>query len=194
MVLPINKKGRTVNPEHVELSEELMTDLVGLPQAAQEEILMNIDSAQKKQMETYAKKQLHGAVPVNVTLPATGTAKATAIATSVVTPVTHSPTFAVTPPEPAPQRVAVVALPPAVTAVDLLSRSTIRVIIEPPTVPLVDAPMVHVKQDRVVRYLPVTKRPKRPEINEGDNVVTKVHKVVRKDGDLKGKLVPEAGA
>ena len=57
--------------------------------------------------------------------------------------------------------------------------------------PIVDAPMVHVKQD--VRNLPPRcKRPKRPEINEGDFSVTKVYKVVRKEGNRKGKLVPKA--
>lgn len=105
MVLPINRKGRTVNLEPAELSKELMTNLFGPPQAVLEEVLVNIGSAQKKQMETYAKKQLHLAVPVTITLPTTKIAKATAIATPVITPVTHSPKLAVTPPEPALQRV-----------------------------------------------------------------------------------------
>ncbi len=194
MVLPINNKGRTVNPEHGELSEELLTNLSGPSQAALENVLVNIDSAQKKQMETYAKKQLHVAVPVKpvtVTLPATSIAKATALAKPVVTPVTTSPKLAVTPLESAQQRAAVIALPPPVPAVDLPSCSTIPVMVEPPTVPIVDAPIVHVKQE-VSALPPRHKRPKGPEINEGDFIVTKVHKVVRKDGNRKGKLVPKA--
>ena len=177
MVLPINRKGRTVNLEHAELSKELMTNLFGPPQAVLEEVLVNIGSAQKKQMETYAKKQLHLAVPVNITLPTTKIAKATAIATPVITPMTHSLKLAVTPPEPALQRVCCKCFTTPSSAVDLPSSSTIPVIIEPPTVPIVDAPMVHVKQD--VRTLPPRhKRPKRPEINEGDFSDTKVYKVV----------------
>ena len=63
MVLPINNKGRTVSVENGELSESFIADQFGPSKAVLDDALANISDAQAKQMATYAKKQLHGAMP-----------------------------------------------------------------------------------------------------------------------------------
>ena len=154
MVLPINNKGRTVNAEHGELSKSFMANQFGPSQAVVAEALANIVHAQNKQMATYAKKQLHGAVPTRITSP-------TAPKSTVTMPVPILPTTD-TP-------VTTVISPPAqldtATEEDIPSSSKLPILVPETAVastPIKEStlPARHKKRAKV-------------EIKEGDFIVTK---------------------
>ena len=194
MVLPINNKGRTVDAQHGESSEPSLADLCGPSTAVLENALSNISEAQNKQMANYANKQLHGAVldlvpaielPARTPLPVSkpdlpdqnrSIVIPTAKMAPKMTPVsTAAPNIAVEPDVPANST--------AVLQPDILDKQPKPFVRSKPT--------IAIKQEPVSQ--PVTrKRIARPIISEGDFVVVKIHKAVRKDGERKGKLVPKA--
>ena len=185
MVLPINNKGRTVSTEHGELPESFAAELFGPSQAALDDALVNIEAAQDKQMATYAKKHLHGNVPTKLPLIPPETAEDAAPSESLKT--VHIPKTTKTGVDPA---VITIKTPVAVN-LDLPSSST--------EVSKVAEPEIVVKQE-VTTPVPTNppepqqriKRLKKSEIKEGDFIVAKIHKMVRTEGNRKGKLVPKA--
>ena len=141
MVLPINNQGRTVGADHGELSESFIAELFGPSKAVLDKAHANILKSQDKQVASYAKRQMHGALPTK-----------TAAEVGDKTPTNEEQ-----------------------VAPDI-------------------ATVAEIKQEPKNKPTGVTenKRPKRAEINEGDFIVAKIHKLVRKEGERKGKLVPKA--
>ena len=138
------------------------------------ECLANIGNAQDKQVATYAKKQLHGAVPtepVTVIIPPDDTVvPAKAIVLDYTPPVAPRTVITCSP----------LVVPPLMAdqASNIASGSTLP------------APSsVTVKQEPNTPHQ--SKRCQKVELQELDFVVVKVHKLVRKEGDRKGKLAPK---
>ena len=187
MVMPINNKGRTVSAEHGELSEACLANLFGPSAAVLEDCLVNIDQAQDRQVAHYAKRQLHGAIPAKTVVapPETVIAVPTLPINSSHTPAYKS-TITTTP------------TAPIIITDDVPSSST-AVPIQASITPMLESKVAVIKQEpldspdkRVDSPHHQPKRRKKTEIQVDDFIVVKVHKMVRKDGNRKGKLAPKA--
>lgn len=196
MVLPIHNKGRTVDAEYGENSELFSTELFGPSVVVLDKALANITVAQNKQMANYASKQLHGAVapPQNVPENAGPSDASVAVETPSHHVDTHTTAKTVT--ETTPSTTAPPpTLPSDAVLTDIPSTSTSIVPGVTPAKesipPVLETPTVTVKQEHPDPWVR-RKRVLGPTLNEGDFVLIKIHKMVRKDGERKGKLVPKA--
>ena len=187
MVMPINNKGRTISAEHGELAEACLANLFGPSAAVLKDCLVNIDQAQDRQVANYAKKQLHGAIP----------------AKTVVTPpetVIAVPTLPANPSSTPAYKSAINTTPTApIIITDDVPSSSIAVPIQASITPMPESKMTVIKQEPpdspdtcVDSPHHQSKRRKKTEIQVDDFIVVKVHKMVRKDGNRKGKLAPKA--
>ena len=154
--MPIDNKGRTVTAELGESSESFLAELFGPSPAVLDEAHENIDKAQGKQKASYARRQLHGAVPAKTAVVPTISESAAVAKVAIESPVTqHSipaPTVTTAPPDDADAPSTSTAVIPVVT-----ENTPVMVVKQE----IVTPPSGHAQQGP-------NKRQKKTAINEGD--------------------------
>lgn len=181
MVLPINSKGRTVGTNHGEMPDSFLDSVFGPSKAVLKDCLANISSAQDTQAAHYARKQLHGSVTVKDHDPQPPEA-------TVRTPAKSHPVATLTPahhPTPVPSS-------PAVTKHVPSSAPTVSLPVTIENTPTPNKQATPNSPCKRTSDAPShSKRRNKTELQVDDFIVVKVHKLVRKEGDRKGKLAPK---
>ena len=190
MALPQPMKRKTVSFDLGEQSEADLRDTFGPLQSTLKTVLDNIGRAQSAQATQYTKRQLHGTVPSK-------------IVQDIVKPPSELVQDTVIPPSKtdvaSPQTTVRTVtnnfeLDPELDATTIAAAETspIKIMVEQKdSRTVVDQTSDQTKQASDSKGKTKTRKTQM-ELQEGDFVLAKVHQMVRKEGDRKGKLVPKA--